>query len=473
MIDHTLYPPPRLSWKKVAAKLSPEKQNELLAPFQEHEAGLLDFDFFLNARREQLAPPGDWSIWIILAGRGFGKNYSGSNWLIDKHLSGLARNSGIVAATSSDLRRYCIEGPSGILAQAPSYFRPRDVPSKSRLEWPNGTVTHYFTSEKPNRLRGPNLDYAWCDELTYWKYVQDTWNMLSFALRLGKRPQRIITMTPRPIKLLRDLLKREGKDVVVTRGSTYDNIDNLAEDFVREIKDTYEGTRLGRQEIGGELLNEAEGALWNHDMIGELRQDTDPKLIRIVVGVDPSTTSGENADEAGIVVAGKDKDGIGYVLGDHSFRGSPNSWASKAIECYHQYGANCIIAEKNQGGEMISTIIHNIDKHVPVKLVHASVGKVARAEPVAVQYERGKVKHCRVFRELEDEMCNFVPGDITESPNRVDAMVWAMTDLVVKPMLKAGTWGRRREKELKDKRGHVTPAAARVRKRTYKLRIMR
>ena len=453
MISQELYPPPHKSWKQVASRLSPDKLDEFMASFKDMEADILNLDFAINARREQLPPPGLWNIWIILAGRGFGKNFAGSNWLIDKHLTGEMHNTGIIAATASDLRRYCIEGPSGIIAQAPAHFKPKDVPSKSRLEWPNGTYSHYFTAEKPTRLRGPNLDGAWCDELSWWSKMEETWDMLSFALRLGAHPQRIITMTPRPNKLVKKLLEREGRDTVVTRGATYDNASNLSGIYIDELKDKYEGTRLGRQEIGGELLTDADGALWNYDMLDKLRVLTEPEgLIRIGVGLDPSITSGEKADEAGIVVAGKDKNGEGHVIADHSLRGTPLQWAEKAIWAYYYYRANHIVAESNQGGEMITTILNGIDNKVPVKLVHASHGKVARAEPVSTLYERGKVYHHGTFHKLEDEMCDFVPDDIMESPNRVDALVWVLTDLVASRMVKGGTWGRDREKINKTRR---------------------
>lgn len=469
MIDVDLYPPPHRSWKQVLAEFPAEEQEKFLEAFRDAEVSSLEGDFFLNARREQLPPEGLWSIWMIMAGRGFGKTYTGANWLIDKHEQYPNITTGIIAATSEDLRRYCLMGSSGVLSQAAAHFQPHYSPSRTQLEWPNGGITLLFTSERPSRLRGPNLDYAWCDELPYWKYVRATWNNLSFALRKGKKPQRVITMTPRRISIVKELLAREGQDVVVTRGSTYDNVGNLSADFLKELSH-YEGTTIGRQEIHGEVLDEEEGALWNHAQLDALRTFDEPKLIRTVVGLDPSTTSGEQADEAGIVVAGKDKDGIGYILGDHSLRTTPYKWAEKAVWCYHHYEANCIVAEKNQGGEMISTIIHNFDKSIPVKLVHASKGKVARAEPVAVEYERGKVKHCGTFPKLEDEMCVFVPGDIIESPNRVDAMVWALTDLVVKPRLKAGTWGRKREKELNKKRVPSFVPQTIVKSVTYKFK---
>ena len=471
MISQDLYPPPHRSWKQVAAKLSPDAQERLMQGFKDIEAENLSLDFALNARREQLPPPGFWNIWVILAGRGFGKNFAGSNWLIDGHLTGKMQNTGIVAATSADLRRYCVEGSSGILAQAPAYFKPRDVPSKSRLEWPNGTYTHYFTAEKPNRLRGPNLDGAWCDELSWWSKMEETWDMLSFALRLGAHPQRIITMTPRPNRLVKELIKREGKDTVVTRGATYDNVGNLSATYVAELREKYEGTRLGRQEIGGELLTDADGALWNYTMLDGLRNpDPAEDLTRVVIGLDPSTTSGEKSDEAGIVAAGRDSHKQGHVLADYSLRGTPLEWAKKSIWAYHHHEANAIVAEVNQGGDMVETIIKGLDRNVVVKKVRASKGKTARAEPVSALYEQGRVSHHGTFAQLEDEMCDFVPDDLLESPNRVDALVWAMTDLVANVRQNRGTWGRKGEAERGKKRSTWGREFKTVRQRTYKVK---
>ena len=261
---------------------------------------------------------------MILAGRGFGKNFAGSNWLIDKHMTGEMQNTGIVAATASDLRRYCVEGPSGIIAQAPAHFKPKDVPSKSRLEWPNGTYSHYFTAEKPTRLRGPNLDGAWCDELSWWSKMEETWDMLSFALRLGAHPQRIITMTPRPNKLVKKLLEREGRDTVVTRGATYDNMQAICLVYIlmnlkRNMKEL---GLVGRRLAGNCLLMLTARCGIMICWIGFAFLTEPEGLIRIGVGLDPSTTSGEKADEAGIVVAGKDGNGEGHVIADHSLRGN-------------------------------------------------------------------------------------------------------------------------------------------------------
>ncbi len=445
MIAPELYPPPHQSWKQVVANLPEDKREAVLASLSDTESGVLLDDWFFTARREQLPPLSDWFIWVMMAGRGFGKNYSGSHWLIDQHLTQGKENSAIVAATASDLRRYCLEGPSGIMSLAPRHFYPEYKKSQTKLVWPNGTETHLFTSEKPNRLRGANHDAAWCDELSYWTYAEEAWDMLMLTLRHGTDVKCMVTMTPRPVPAVRSLLLREGKDVAVTRGATMDNFDNLSETFQTQIITQYAGTRLERQEIYGELLLDVEGALWEHEQLEELRIMDEPELRRIIIGVDPSTTSGENADEVGIIVVGQDKNNKGYVLGDYSGVMSPKKWASKVVSLYHAYGANKVVAEKNQGGEMISTIIHNEDEFVPIDLVHASKGKVARAEPVALLYEQHRIHHVGIHAKLEDEMCMFVPGDIHDSPNRVDAMVWAFTGLLLTTRQRAGVWGRRRK----------------------------
>ncbi len=443
-----LLPPPKMCWNDVLAKLPEAERDEILDALRDNEAVAVSNDWFLQARREQLEPPGDWFIWTLMAGRGFGKNWTASHWLINEHEQGFAENSCIIAATSNDLVRYCLNGPSGILSLAPPRFSPEYKTQQNKLVWPNGTETHLFTSEKPRRLRGGNFDRAWCDELSYWQYVDDTWDMLMFGLRHGEVVKCVITMTPRPIPLVRELISRDGKDVYITAGTTYDNIHNLSRVFKDKVIKRYEGTRLGRQELEGLVMLDVEGALWDHDMIDELRVKERPELQYIVVGVDPSVTSGEKADETGIVVVGKGANDHCYVLADISGQYSPRKWAQLVVGAYHSFGANKVIAEKNNGGELIEINIKNEDANIPVELVHASVGKVARAEPVSMLYEQNRVHHVGNFPIMEDEMCMFVPGDIKakDSPNRVDALVWAISKLIVKKRLRAGTWGRKADK---------------------------
>lgn len=450
MLPPEFRPPSKLSWKMVLASLEQEERDKFLALFQDKELGALFTDWMFDARGDQIEPLGDWFIWLILCGRGWGKTWTGANWIIERHRTGVFRNSAIVAATSGDLRRSCIEGPSGVLALAPSYFKPEYKPSHQKLIWPNGSVTNLYTSEKPDRLRGPNHDGAWCDEIASWRYVKDAWDNLIFTLRFGDNPQILGTTTPRPTPFMKELLKRKG--LILTRGSTYDNKQNLAKTYLQEIEEQYGGTRLGRQEIEGVLLDDVLGALWTYELLDRYRLQNEeelPPLVKTVVGLDPSTTDGANADEAGIIVAGASREKQAYVLADYSLRGSPAQWAKRAIEAYYEHDASYIIAEKNQGGEMVRETINNYDGAVPVKLVHAAKGKFARAEPVSMLYEQGRVHHLGVFSVLEDQLCTFVPGEYKSSPDRMDALVWAISELVVKTKKKAGVWGTNKSRSNK------------------------
>jgi phage terminase large subunit-like protein len=301
------------------------------------------------ARPNQLRPPGDWwQIWLLLAGRGFGKTRTLAEWVCDQAASGQASRIALVAATAADARDVLVEGESGILAVAPPWCRPIYEPSKRRLTWPNGVIATTFSAEEPDRLRGPQHDAAVCDELASWSHPE-TWDMLQFGLRLGRKPRCLIATTPRPTKLLRELLAREGHDVVVTRGSSYDNKANLAPAFFAQIVKKYEGTRLGRQELNAELLEDTPGALWSQGLIDGTRISAAPELTRIVVAIDPAATSGEDADETGVVVVGQDKDGQGYVLADCSGRYTPIEWARIAISAYRTHHADRIVAERNNG----------------------------------------------------------------------------------------------------------------------------
>ena len=446
-IPEELLPPPKQSWKSVLAKLSHTEQERILMTLREEEIVALNQDWFLTARREQFPPAHDnWFIWVLMAGRGFGKNFAGANWIINEHQFGGAKNSAIIAATSGDLRRNCVDGPAGIVQMAPSWFRPEYKPTQNKLVWPNGTETHLYTSEKPERLRGPNHDRAWGDELSYWRYGHQVWNNLMMTMRYANNNKFVITMTPRPIeivKMLEERAKVDNPDTIFSRGSSYENLANLSGEFANTIK-RYKGTHLERQEIFGEYTGDVDGALWSRHLIEQNRRDEVPsKLTRVVVGVDPAVTGGQYADYTGIVVVGLvgGKDPHAYVLGDYSMKGSPSQWAKKVVQVYHHHEANLVVAEKNQGGELVQEVLRNVDRDLPIKLVHASKGKVARAEPVALLDEQHRIHHIGVLPELEDEMCLFVPGDMDKSPDRVDARVWAITELLVKGR-RGGTWGR-------------------------------
>ena len=418
--------------KKLFEELGPLKTEEL-----KH-----DWNFW--ARDNQLEPDGsEWNTWFINAGRGFGKTRSGVEWVRENVKRGCKRIAA-VASTNSDIERVMVKGESGFLSvcwkgdktyAGKKMGFPEWSPTKRTLTWENGAQVQFFSAEEPERLRGPQFELAWCDETAAWNKDIDTWSMLQFCMRLGKHPRIMVTTTPKPTKLIRQILK--DPKTVVTTGSTFDNSANLAGTYLKAVKEQYEGTRLGRQELYAEVLEEAQGALWTTAMLDEasVKHEAVPDLSRIVVALDPAVTSNAESDMTGIVVAGIDVNGIAYVLGDYTDRLSPQGWASKAIELYHQYQADRIVAEVNQGGDMVKTTIHGEDETVPYKAVRASRGKFARAEPISALYERGLVKHVSnppdgsSLNELETQMRTWEPLGSIGSPDRLDALVWAITDL--------------------------------------------
>lgn len=394
------------------------------------------------ARPNQLEPEGIWRTWAAIAGRGFGKTRLGTEWVRKVACGptplapGRHHRIAIIAETAADARDVIVEGDSGILAVHPPDFRPLYEPSKRRLTWPNGAVATLYNAVEPDQLRGPQHDAALCDELAKWRYARDTWDQLQFGMRLGEHPQVVVTTTPRPIPVLKEILA--DPDTVISRGSTLDNAGNLAQSFIKAITARYSGTRLGRQELNAEMLDDVPGALWTRAMFDDQRVKAEPQLQRVVVAVDPSGTKGKDSDEEmgddiGIVVAGLGMDGRGYVLGDYSCNLSPEGWARRTGEAYSAHKADKIVAEQNFGGAMVEAVIKSVDKRLPVKLVNASRGKVARAEPVAALYEQGKVSHVGAFPALEDQMCAMTPsGYVGEgSPDRADALVWALSELMV------------------------------------------
>ncbi|MFY9954802.1 DNA-packaging protein [Bradyrhizobium sp.] len=409
---------------------------------------LADGGWRAKARPSQLAPSGDWNGWLVMAGRGFGKTRTGAEWVREEVEAGRGRRVAMVAPTAADARDTMVEGESGILAISSDWCRPVYEPSKRKITWPNGAIAHTFSSEEADRLRGPQFDLAWADELAAWNDPIAAWSMLQFGLRLGKHPRWIATTTPRPLKLIRELLDREGIDVVVSGGLTFDNADNLAPPFLEAIKKRYEGTRLGRQELNAELLEDTPGALWKREWLDAGRTGNVPHLRRIVVAIDPAVSSHAGSDETGIIVAGIAADGQGYVLEDCSGRFGPDEWARKAVAAYHRWKADRIIAEKNNGGEMIASTIRSIEKNIPFRTVHASRSKVIRAEPISALYEQGKVHHVGTFLELEDQLCAFTSdfdrSRSGSSPDRLDALVWAFSELMLTvetPVAIFGTWG--------------------------------
>jgi phage terminase large subunit-like protein len=397
----------------------------------------LRYEWRAWARPEQLSPEGAWLVWLILAGRGFGKTRTGAEWVRSEVESNRRSRIALVAPTAADARDVMVEGESGILAISPPWFRPIYEPSKRRITWPNGAIATVFTADEPERLRGPQHDGAWCDEPASWRYP-DAWDMLQFGLRLGDDPRVVVTGTPKPVKLIRDLRDRErnGEGVIITRGSTYDNAANLAQPFLDAIKAKYEGTRLGRQELYAEVLDDVPGALWTRGMLEKTRVKVAPDMARVCVAVDPSGGHTEDNDEQGIVVAGLGVDGHGYTLADLTCRMTPDGWGRRAVQAYVDYKADVLVYEVNYGGDMCEHVLMTAAKalgvrHINAKMLRASRGKVVRAEPVAALFEQGRAHHVGVHEQLEDEECMFTPLGFDGSPNRVDAEVWAYTELML------------------------------------------
>ncbi|MBM9595215.1 DNA-packaging protein [Roseitranquillus sediminis] len=435
----------------------PELQNEFLDGLTEQTLMALPFMFEFWALPHQLPPEGEWFTWVILGGRGAGKTRAGAEWVRamvegSKPLDfGKARRVALVGETIDQVREVMIFGDSGILACSPPDRRPVWEASRRRLVWPNGATAQAFSAHDPESLRGPQFDAAWADELAKWKKAEETWNMLQFGMRLGDRPRQVVTTTPRNSAILRQIL--ESQSTVITHAATEANRANLAESFLREVKARYAGTRLGRQELEGVLLEDVEGALWTTSMVESLRVDEPGPLTRIVVAVDPPVTGHSGSDECGIIVAGARTEGQpqewrAVVLEDASVTASsPTAWAEAATAAMERHGADRMVAEVNQGGELVETVIRQIDPMVPYRSVRASRGKTARAEPVAALYEQGRVKHMRGLGDLEDQMCRMTSSGYRGkgSPDRVDALVWALHDLMIEP---AAHWRRPRVRLL-------------------------
>jgi predicted phage terminase large subunit-like protein len=434
------------------ATLPPLALSKALASLTEAEAEDLLHDWRFTAREEQIAPDGLWQVWAYIAGRGAGKTRSGSEWVRERVKAGCSRIA-LIAPTAGDARDVMVEGDSGLLSvcwagdrdhKGSLTGRPVYEPSKRRLTWANGAMATTYSADEPDRLRGPQHDAGWCDEIAAWNYAQEAWDMFMFGLRLGTAPQGMVTTTPRPIPLLRQIMAASTS--VVTRGSTYSNRANLAPSFLDKIVTRYEGTRLGRQELDGELLEDFAGALWTRAMIDAAKADTIlPDMQRVVVAIDPSGTAGEedDGDSVGIVVAGKGVDGVAYVLADRTCKLSPALWARRAVNAAEEFNADRIVAERNFGGAMVQAVIKTAGGNVPYREVTASRGKVVRAEPIAALYEQGRVKHVAGMTALEDQMCAMTGEGYmgNGSPDRVDALVWAITELMLKAQAPAPLFG--------------------------------
>ena len=416
-----------------------ETQERFLNELSEGALGALPFLFEFWAHPHQLAPEGEWRSWVILGGRGSGKTRAGAEWVRSQVEGPMPLDNGrckrvaLVGETYDQVREVMIFGDSGIMAASPPDRRPEWIATRRRLLWPNGAEAVVQSAHDPEAMRGPQYDAAWCDELAKWKNGETAWDMLQFALRLGEDPRVCVTTTPRNVEVLKALMA--SPSTVSTHAPTEANQAHLAKNFLKEVRARYAGTRLGRQELDGVLMTDVEGALWTHEMLERARIDQVPPLDRIVVAVDPSAGG---SDACGIIVAGAVLQGEpqnwrAYVLEDRSFVGSPNVWAKIAVGAYEDHTADRVIAEANQGGEMVRETLKTADAMVPVTLVHASRGKVARAEPVAALYEQGRVHHARGLSALETQMVQMTPRGFEGpgSPDRVDALVWALHALMI------------------------------------------
>lgn len=416
------------------AGLSANARRDVLAGLSTDELAALEHEWKFWARTDQLPPQSEWRTWLMLSGRGAGKTRAAGEWVRSEVESGRHRAVAIVGPTASAIRRDMIEGSSGLLAIAPSWCRPEYQPSSLRLVWPNGATAHLLSAEEPDRIRGLNADLAWADELGSWANQQSAWDMLMLALRLsgpkGDAPRIVVSTTPKPSPLLKMIIAADS--TVVTRARTSDNAAHLDASTLVYLNSKYGGTRLGRQELDGELLEDAEGALWNRALIDtcRIKRGDAPDMQRVVVAVDPPGASGKSSAECGIVVGGIGRDRHGYVLADLSGHYSPEQWARRVVEAYKGYKADRIVAEQNYGGAMVESTIRSVDSNVPVRMVVATRGKQLRAEPISSLYEQHRVHHVGEFQQLEDQMTGWDPAESGPSPDRVDALVWALTALM-------------------------------------------
>jgi phage terminase large subunit-like protein len=410
--------------------LATDKREALIAWMKEKQ--FIEFYDSWNcwARAEQLPPAWHWRVWLLMAGRGFGKTRAGAEWVHHVAQTPGARIA-LVGATEEEVRRVMIEGSSGILNTAPIGGKPVWEPSRGVVTFPSGAQAFVYSAANPDGLRGPEHDYAWCDELAKWAKDEATWDNLRMGMRRGKRPQIVVTTTPRNRRLLKKI--KAAKSTAVTQGKTTDNV-HVPQTYLAALNEDYGGTALGRQEIDGEMIEDVEGALWTRGLIEGCRVEDVPGLRRVVIGVDPPASAG--GDACGIVAVGLDENQNGYVIADASVSGrSPEGWAAAVAGLAARVGADRVVAEANNGGDMVASVLRAADYGMPVRLVHASRGKCARAEPVSFLYERGRMRHAGAFPDLEDELCGMMTGGGYEgpgrSPDRADALVWAVTELML------------------------------------------
>lgn len=427
-----------MSLSESIKRLNDEERDIALNSLTLEELEVIKYDWEgFWARTSQIEPDGNWRNWLILSGRGWGKTRCGAEWVVKFAKNNPKRHLAVVGQTKGDVRDTMVEvGESSILKISPPWFYPSYEPSKRRLVWPNGCVAGLYSGDSPDQLRGPNFSAAWCDELAKFQYAEDTWSNLQMALRVGKSPRVVITTTPRPTKIIKQII--QSPDTHVTYGTTYENQENLSAAFIESITSQYEGTRLGEQELMGKLLSDNPLALFPQNVIERTRFNSFnqlPAMTRICVAVDPAGTSEKTSSETGIIVAGKGEDGNAYIWGDLSGRARPLEWARRAVRAYREVDADALVVETNHGGEMVIENLRSVDPNVRIVPVKASKGKEARAEPVASLFERGKVRIVGHLDKLEDQMVSFVPGlrarDQASGTDRMDAMCWAIHYLLV------------------------------------------
>jgi phage terminase large subunit-like protein len=391
------------------------------------------YDWGMKARDNQLPPPGEWRTWLILAGRGFGKTRTGAETLRRWALEGTYRRIALIGGSLHEVRSVMVEGESGLLAIHPPHDRPLYIPTQRLIKWKNGAVAQFFGAEAYEHLRGPQFDCAWIDELAKFRKAEEVWTQLQLCLRLGDNPRCLITTTPRPTKFMKHLLASPA--MTVTKGSTFDNATNLAPAYLEQVRKQFLNTRLGAQELYAEMLTETAGALWQRSMIRYQAPDYDlsnrPILERLVIAIDPATTTHDHSDETGIVVAGVDAQKRAFVLEDHSGKLSPHDWGRRVVDCYYRLKADRVVVEVNKGGDLVENVLKSIDSTIPLKSVRATRGKYTRAEPIAALYEQNRVFHAQPLSILEQQICDYIPGVTSKSPDRMDALVWALTELLL------------------------------------------
>jgi phage terminase large subunit-like protein len=427
----------KISRSAYLLSLEPAKRRELLEAMSDRQRRALAYHWRLWAHNGQVPPEGAWHTWLVMAGRGFGKTRAGAEWVREIAETDPTARIALVGASLGEARRVMVEGESGLLAITPPRTRPLFEPSKHLLTWPNGAAATLYSSAEPESLRGPQHSHAWCDEVAKWDkaggHAEEAWDNLLLGLRLGVRPQVVATTTPRAVSLLHRLLTND--EAVVTRGKTTENYRRLPTGFFRTVLTTFGRSLLGRQELEGELIGDIEGALWSRALLEDCREQGDSAPTnRVVIGVDPPASA--HGDACGIVVCALADDGIARVLADCSLRHpTPERWARRVALAAREWQADRVIAEANQGGAMVRSVLHAAEISLPVRLVHASRGKAARAEPVAALYEAGRVRHAGTFPELEDQLCGLMAGGDYQgpgrSPDRADALVWALSELML------------------------------------------